>query len=47
MRNHLNSGAKVISPAFLCDDIGVDPASREVINPGQVTAGTDKPLIVA
>ena len=47
MRNHLDSSAKVISSAFLGDDVGVDPAGREIIVPGQVTAGTDEPLIVA
>ena len=47
MRDNLNGGAKVISPAFLGDDVGIDPAGSEIIIPGQVTAGTDEPLIVA
>ena len=47
MRDDLNGSAKVISPAFLGDDVGIDPAGREIIDSGQVTAGTDEPFIVA
>ena len=33
MRNHLDGSTKVISPALLGDNIGVDPAAREIIVP--------------